>query len=174
MRKRTFGSRHSLVSMILQEIRCDGWQLPLTLCECLIRLTGHVCWAGADEKFQLAPDSNTCSASTYKPSIYTNKLFLYAFTVVFSQTSRSGARCAEELQGTHPEHKNKKQKIVQTQSWRYKTIAVTKRQQQTTTSKKCNNTIGYNVSDADNCMCHDMTYIYIYIYICIYDTTHID
>jgi len=44
-----------------------------------------------------------------------------------------GARCAEELQGTHPEHKNKpsemKPEIVQTQSWRYKAIAFIKRQQ---------------------------------------------
>jgi len=41
----------------------------------------------------------------------------------------------EELQGTHPEHKNKlsemKPEIVQTQLWRYKTIVVMKRQQQT-------------------------------------------
>jgi len=33
-----------------------------------------------------------------------------------------GAWCAEELQGTHPEHKNKpselKPEIVQTESWR--------------------------------------------------------
>jgi len=39
-----------------------------------------------------------------------------------------GARGAEELQGTHPEHKNKpsemKPEIVQTQSRRCKTIAV--------------------------------------------------
>jgi len=31
------------------------------------------------------------------------------------------ARWPEELQGTHPEHKNKPE-IVQTQPWRYKTI----------------------------------------------------
>jgi len=46
----------------------------------------------------------------------------------------------QELQGTHPEHKNKlsdiKAKIVQTQSWRCKTIAAIKGQQQTTTSIK--------------------------------------
>ena len=51
-----------------------------------------------------------------------------------------GARCAEELQGTHPEHRNKpselKAEIVQTQSWRYKTVVVIKRQQQTTISNK--------------------------------------
>jgi len=46
-----------------------------------------------------------------------------------------GARCAEELQGTHPEHKIKPE-IVQTQSWRYNTIVVIQRQQQTTISKK--------------------------------------
>jgi len=46
-----------------------------------------------------------------------------------------GARCVKELQGTHPEHKNKSE-IVQTQSWRYKTIVGIKQQQQTTTSKK--------------------------------------
>ena len=42
--------------------------------------------------------------------------------------------------GTHPEHtKNTsemKPEIVQTQVWRYKTIVVIKRQQQTTISKK--------------------------------------
>jgi len=51
-----------------------------------------------------------------------------------------GARCAEEVQETHPGHKNKpsemKPEIVNTQSWRYKTIVVPKRQQQTTMSKK--------------------------------------
>jgi len=36
---------------------------------------------------------------------------------------------------THPEHNNKPE-IVQTQSWRYKTIVVIKRQQQTTISQK--------------------------------------
>jgi len=51
-----------------------------------------------------------------------------------------GARCAEELQGTHPEHKNKpsemKPDIVQTQSGCYKTIVVIKRQQQQPYQKK--------------------------------------
>jgi len=46
----------------------------------------------------------------------------------------------EELQGTHPEHKNKpsemKPEIRQTQSCRYKTIVVIKRYQQNTKSKK--------------------------------------
>jgi len=47
-------------------------------------------------------------------------------------------RCTEELQGTHPEHKNKpsemKSEIAKTQSWRYKTTAVIKHQRQTTIS----------------------------------------
>ena len=42
----------------------------------------------------------------------------------------------EELQGTQPEHKpsEMKSELVQTQSWRYKTIVVIKHQQQTTIS----------------------------------------
>ena len=51
-------------------------------------------------------------------------------------------QCAEELQGTYPERKNKPSEtipeIVQTQSWLYKTILVIKRQQQTTISQKNN------------------------------------
>jgi len=58
-----------------------------------------------------------------------------------------GTRCAEELQGTHPEHKNKssvmKLEIVPIPSWRYKTTSANlcepcsyKRQQQTTISIK--------------------------------------
>ena len=53
-----------------------------------------------------------------------------------------GARCAEELQGSNPEHTNKpsemKPEIAQTQSWRCKTIAVTKRQQQNPHIKQAN------------------------------------
>jgi len=52
----------------------------------------------------------------------------------------AGARCTEELQGTQSEHKTNRVKmnpeIVQSQSWRYKTIVVIKRQQQTTISNK--------------------------------------
>jgi len=48
------------------------------------------------------------------------------------------ARCAEELQGTHQEHKYKpsamKAEIAPTHSWRYKTIAAIERQQPTTIS----------------------------------------
>jgi len=44
-----------------------------------------------------------------------------------------GAQYAEELQETHPEHKNKpselKPEVVQTQFWCYRTIVVMKRQQ---------------------------------------------
>jgi len=51
-----------------------------------------------------------------------------------------GARCADELQGTYPEHKNtpseKKPEMIHIQLWRYKTIVVIKRQQQTAISKK--------------------------------------
>jgi len=44
-----------------------------------------------------------------------------------------GARCAEELQGTHPENtkmREMKPEIVQTQSWCYKIIVVIKHQEQ--------------------------------------------
>ena len=50
--------------------------------------------------------------------------------------SLAGPRCTDELQGTHPEHKTN-QKSYKTQSWRYKTIVVIQRQQQTTISEKC-------------------------------------
>jgi len=61
-------------------------------------------------------------------------------TVAFSP----GAQCTEELQGTQPEHRNQTEwklnsEVVQTQSWRYKTIVVIKRQQQTTISNKQTN-----------------------------------
>jgi len=46
-----------------------------------------------------------------------------------------GARCADDLLGTHPEHKNKPE-FVHTRSWRYKTTVVIKRQEQTTMSNK--------------------------------------
>ena len=46
------------------------------------------------------------------------------------------ARCTEELQGTHPEQQQKwtSEMKPEIQSWRYKTVVVIKRQQQTTIS----------------------------------------
>jgi len=66
-----------------------------------------------------------------------------------------GARCAEVLQGTQPEHKNKpsemKPEIIQLQSWRYKTIVVIKHQQQTTISKKKFKTSASHMKQNSNC-----------------------